>query len=48
VWDYVTYPEDIRRAKNENGPLGKHNPPPSPPGKGARGADAAANETSTP
>ena len=35
------------QSETLNGRGGKHNPPPSPPGRGARGVGAAANETST-
>ncbi|MGD1699631.1 RNA-guided endonuclease InsQ/TnpB family protein [Dapis sp. BLCC M229] len=34
-------------SETKNGRGGKHNPPPSPPGRGARGVGAAAKETST-
>ncbi len=35
------------QSETLNGRGGKRNPPPSPPGRGARGVGAAANETST-
>ena len=35
------------QSETLNGRGGKHNPPPSPPGRGARGVGAAACETST-
>ena len=35
------------QSETLNGRGGKHNPPPSPPGRGARGVGAAAYETST-
>ncbi|WP_353813135.1 zinc ribbon domain-containing protein [Moorena sp. SIO1G6] len=35
------------QSETLNGHGGKHNPPPSPPGRGARGVGAAAKETST-
>ncbi|WP_366558219.1 hypothetical protein [Okeania sp. SIO3B5] len=35
------------QSETLNGRGGKRNPPPSPPGRGARGVGAAANEVST-
>ncbi|WP_293084384.1 hypothetical protein [Okeania sp. SIO3B5] len=40
-------PKGARERGARNGRGGKCNPPPSPPGRGARGVGAAACETST-